>query len=176
MLNQTKRESGFPFGSLLFSISLLMLAATVGGFFALQYFIGRDEQKLVELTASLAKQKSQDERNLEKKVLAYRRMLNDFPDLLNEHRMPTAMLAKLEEMTFSEVYFTKMKLDPLVGTLEISGISRNFAGLSRQLEIFRAVSGVFSGVSLNQAALNDKGTVDFVFNTKVDPEVMAFKQ
>jgi len=61
-----------------FYITLVALAITVGTFFYLQYSVSKGNEELASLTFEAAKNKTEDERNLENNVLQVQQELNDF--------------------------------------------------------------------------------------------------
>lgn len=171
--SQSKLRSSLE--NLLFTFSVFLLLATVGAFFGLQYLISQDETKLATLTAAMSKQKTADERALERQVLGYRQQLQDYPKILADHRKPSAIFKQLEDSIHPGVIFANMKFDPIGGALDTSGKSQDFVSLAKQLAILRKMEDVYQSVSLTQVSLTDDGTVDFSFSLKVKPQAIAFE-
>jgi len=174
-MNPPKPKQKSIFADLFFIFSLLVLFAAIGGFFAFNYLI---EQRLVQyddLSAQMAQEMTPDQKTLESSVLGYRQRLQDFPPLLNSHTSPSRFFQALEKITYPQIYFNGIKLNPLDRTAVIVGKAASFDSLSKQLAIFRKAEGIFDNIDLSQINLAASGSIEFSFNAKINKEIILYK-
>jgi hypothetical protein len=174
-MNPPKPKQKSFFSDLLFVFSLLTLFAAVGGFFAFNYLIGQRQTQYDDLSAQLAREITPEQKALESIVLGYRQRLQDFPLLLNSHTSPSRFFLALEKITYPQIYFSGIALNPLDMTAVIEGKAASFDSLSRQAIIFNNSDEVFDSVALSKVSLAANGNIEFSFNANINNEIILYK-
>ena len=147
-----------------FYISLLLFLAV----FISSVFLYYENQKLsknfVQLKEEILKSKTPEEINLEKNVIAYKRKIDDFSTLLENHSFPSQFFKFLEDNTQSQIVFQSLNFDVPKNKVDLTGEADSFQTLQRQLLIFEN-SNFIKDVSLSDVGFifskNGKKKVGF---------------
>lgn len=174
-MNTSKKSNGiFSYESILFYFSLVMLIAVVGGFFYFNYMLQKTDEEIKTLDETLAKQKTKEQKALEDEVLSNKQRLQDFPLLLESHKVVTEFFRRLEGRTHPKVVFDLVKISPVEGSVDLSGKADSFESLGQQLIIFKTSPEIIQKVELSKINLNNEGKVDFAFALVINPKITSF--
>jgi hypothetical protein len=173
-MNPNNSKKSIPLEKILFYFSLLFLLFIGGSFFYLAYTGQKADEEKKAIEATLAKQKTSEEKALETDVLSNRQRLQDFPVLIGSHKKATEFFRSLEAKTHPDVTFNSLHLNPADGTVELAGTAAGFETLAQQLIIFQNSEGFIKNVELSKISLNTEGTVDFGFSIMLDSQVLTF--
>lgn len=166
----------FPYENLIFYLSLLLLAATVGAFFLFSHLNQQTNQEIATLIETLNKQKSDEEKNLENEFLKNRQRLQDFPVLLSEHTINTQFFQRLEAQTIPNIIYDQLKFNPAERTVNLTGRTDSFESLGQQLIIFTEDQDFIEQANLTKVSYNNEGTIDFAFSILVNPKVVKYSE
>ncbi|TSC56939.1 MAG: hypothetical protein Greene071421_449 [Parcubacteria group bacterium Greene0714_21] len=148
--------------TLFFYGGLFLLIAVVAGFWFLKVLGTRTFSEITSIEEQLSREKTPEERTLEKTALTYEEKLKDFASLVKSRENVLPFFAFLEENTHPAVFFTSFTLTVKERKISLLGEALDFKTLDQQLTIFRASEKVaFSEVS--DIAIGDKGRVTFQF-------------
>lgn len=167
-------KKSFKYETVLFYFAIVVLVCVAGAYFYMVYAGQKMEEEAVALDATLAKQKTPQQKALELDVLSNQRRMQDFPVLLSAHKVSSEFFRRLEALTHPNIVFTTFKFNPGQGTATVSGSADNFESLAQQLAIFAEASNFAKSVDLAKISLSGEGKVDFTFNITVDSGVLAF--
>lgn len=170
-----KKPSGFSFENAVFYLSLLILAGIIGGFFYLNYAIGKGNDQLAAASIEAATAKTQEQKDLKNQVAAAQQKLNDYSKILDDHRVGTEFFNKLEALVLPDIYFLKCDLDLAKLTADFSGRAKTFKSLGQQIMIFESAGDIIASANLDKASINDKGSIDFSVKININPVVVTFK-
>ncbi|MFZ3073849.1 MAG: hypothetical protein WA093_01820 [Minisyncoccales bacterium] len=156
-----KKKSVFSLENAVFYISLLLLAAVVGGFFYLGHLITQKEGELAEASVQAARIKTEEQKKLEDRILLVRQKLDDFSKILADRKISTGFFNKLESAVLPEVYFSDCKLDLDKMTAGLSGHADNFQALGQQMMLFENSKNNIKKANLGKVDINKEGGIDF---------------
>jgi hypothetical protein len=156
-------------------LSLLLLAAVVGGYFYLQNLVNRGTDELAGLVLQSVKTKTEEQKQLEVRVAAARRKLADFSVIAASWKSGTAFFDGLENMTSGGVYFSKCDLDFAKMTASLTGYGNNFQDVGRQAAKFESAAGVLESADFGKIATSENGGIDFDAQLVLKPEMVVVK-
>jgi len=175
MTTPPKKQTGSFLENATFYFSLLLLAAMVGAFFYFRYLVVQSNDELAEISAQAAKTKTEEQKNLEDRVLLTQQKLVDFSKKIGSRQSSATFFDNFEALVLPEVYFSSCDLDLQNMTASLSGHADTFQGLGQQISMFRSAGNFFDSVDLIKVAISEDGGIDFEANINIKPEMTAFK-
>ena len=148
------------FMRVLFSLSLGVFLASVGGFVLLFFLESRAQSKIEEAEMLLAEEKTPLQVQLEQEVFAARTRLEDFAGLLKERKNFLPLFSFLEIVVHPDVTFVSMSVDAESHTLQLKGIAESFSVLDEQFVVFKERKEP-SSLSLTSLKVGERGGGDF---------------
>lgn len=156
-----KQRQEYPlFSQILFFGSIVLVLATVGGFFLFLSLEGKTKRELEGVQELLAQGETPEEVNLESTIFRYQDKFNDFAKLAGSRNDVRPVLEFLEKYTHPKVVFTTFNLEPRIQTLKLVGATLNFRTLQEQMIVFQNRAEL-SGLNLSNIVLGEKGEVVF---------------
>jgi len=174
-MNPPKPKQSSFLSQMFFWLSLFTLLAVVGSFFGLTYLTSQRQKEYDSLNTQLAQEETPDQKALEASVLGYRQKLQDFSKVLNAHTAPSRFFASMEQLTYPNVYFDNLILNPLGRTVVISGKVDSFQSLAKQVVILKNAVQVFDGVNLAKIDMGSDGKIEFTVNATIRPDTIIYK-
>lgn len=148
--------------TLLFYGGLFVLIGVAGAFLLLSVLNRGIKKDIVSLEQEISRQKTAEELELEATVLRYEQKLQDFGKVAAARVSALPFFEFLEKHVHPGVFFTRFALEGATRTVLLSGESKDFKTLGRQLAIFEDATGVFS-VDVSDIGITQKGNVTFHF-------------
>jgi len=155
-------------------LSLFLIGAMIILYFVFSAQIKKAEASLEDVKSELAKSQTDEQTELQQRVLGFQKRIDDVAVLLKERERAADALAFLEAYVHPEVYFTAMSLNFENKTLNLQGISGDFTSLGQQIFAFQQDPFV-QEVKLSNVALSEEGKVRFVMEL-VLPDRNAVKK
>jgi len=159
---------------LLYFIIVLLILAIIG-YFVLDHFVKKSDQKLKEVEGKIEETKSPEKRALEDRLKSLSAKIDDFTPLLLGHKKSSNLFVFLEENTHPKVFFNKLDFDAKANHIKISGQTDNFFTLGQQLLIFRN-SEFVQNLKLSEIKISKEGKVEFTFDFSLTPNLFNFSQ
>ena len=180
----TKREvKKFNLWNIVFAFSLIILIAAVLSFFIFSYYIEEENKKITDLENKITKQK-QDNKELESRLQAKKKLIDDFSIVLNQHKLTNQAFAVIEKITHPEVFFAEFSIEPENYQISLSAITTNFQTLGEQMIIFKNNNEIADFDLLNISLLTERvsegrmikgeGYVQFDLDIFLSPQVFIF--
>jgi Tfp pilus assembly protein PilN len=168
-----KKETQIPrWQNILLYFGIFLLIGLIIGYFALNYFIQKSEQKLQQTNEAITKAKSPERITLEEELKSLRAKIEDFIPLFLNHQKSSNFFDFLEKNTHPKVFFTGLKLDTEGNYVELSGQTDDFQTLGQQLLIFQKTE-FLQGLKLSKVEINKEGKVEFIFNFSLNPKLFT---
>lgn len=168
-------QSNNFFSELFFALALLSLFFSIGGFFGINYYIGKRQEEYNNLDAQLRQEETPEQKELEKLVLDYKRRLQDYPAVLNNHISSSLFFGLLEKLVHPDVYLKEVTLNPMVKTVTINGESDSLESAGKQLLTLENGVEVFAKIDFSKLNLNDTGDLLFSLVGNINPEAITYK-
>lgn len=168
-----KKETQIPrWQNILLYFCIFLLIGSIIGYFALNYFIQKSEQKLQQTNEAIAKVKSPERIALEEELKSLREKIEDFSPLFLNHQKSSNFFGFLEKNTHPKVFFTDLNLDIKGNYVELSGKADDFQILGQQLLIFQKTEFV-QDLKLSKVEISKEGKVEFTFNFSLNPKLFT---
>ena len=158
--------------NIIFYISLLMLVGVAATYFLFGYIIEKNNKVLEEKKNTLNQLKTAEIKELETRIFAYQKKIDDFSSLLDQHKASSGFLTFLEEITHPKVWFSGFNLDVQKAEVKLTGETDKIS-LGQQLIIFennrKIIKSDLSGMTPKEGE-----TVSFDISLSLDPEIFKF--
>ncbi len=176
MINVAPKKQGIFLENMVFYVSLLLLALAVGGFFYARHLAAQESERLAGLSMQMAKMKSEEQKDLEGKIKVARQKLEDFSKIASQRRSAANFFNKFEVLVPEKIYFSQCNLDLEKMSASLSGHSKTFQDVGRQIMLFESADSVLESANLLKSAINDDGIVDFEAGIALKLETVAVEQ
>jgi len=149
---------------------IFLLIILVAGYFTLNYFTKKSEQKLQDVEATIKKARTDERVKLESELKELREKIDDLAPLLLSHKKTSNFFVTLEKNTHPKVFFVDLNFDTKSSSVELSGQTDDFITLGQQLLIFQK-SPTFQNLKLSKVEINKEGKIKFTFNFSLNPQL-----
>ncbi len=155
------------------SVALLLVAvAAYGGFLINHYFLGQDINKI---DLAIAASGTPEQKASEQKVLAYKKRIENFSRLINNHRISSTLFTLIEEKTLPDVWFSTMNVSEIKDEISLAGQAKTLDVLSQQVAVFEASKDFVKSINVLTSQASQQGGVGFVINLVLNPSVFAYR-
>ncbi len=113
------------------------------------------------------------QKDQEKAVINYQAKINDFSNLLKNHKFASNVFAFMESQTMPNVWFKQFSLDAKTNAVQLSGESDDVEALSRQIAAFEKNKYVKSIGVLN-SSLGESARTQFNVNLVLDQNIFGY--
>ena len=133
----------------------------------------KTELLLIGLEEILIKEKTSEEWQLEKEILARQKKIKDFAPLFASHRSAQNFFNLLEENCHPRVWFSGIYLNLQEFELNLSGDAETFQALEQQILIFQGVDDI-SEVNLSNISIGKDKEINFALDIVLNPGLFDF--
>ncbi len=154
-----------------FVISLLVALVICAFIFSIKTSF--QEKAIKDFNKKLAEVGNEQQKEAEKQVFTYQKKINDFAQLLGNHKSALNIFSFFEQYTLPNVWFSKFGMDEKQSEVMLSGESEDMKSLSKQISAFEAQDSV-KKIDLLNSSVSSSGRVNFNLNLSLDPKLFAF--
>ncbi|MDP3901035.1 MAG: hypothetical protein Q8Q38_01730 [bacterium] len=141
-------------------VSAFLLVASGLSMLVLWLLTSRTADAIAALDVELGRGQTQEENDLEARVLAYKKKLDDFAKVTEARRYPDNFFPFIQSITHEKAFFTSLSLNPAADKATLAGEAADFRALAEQIAILRATEEVES-FTIGSIKLGEEGFVSF---------------
>ncbi len=146
--------------------SLILVVLVVLGVFFFSAKITSSNNRLNELDEQLSEAKSQEEAQIEKKLMGYKKKVNNVVNILRARKKSSDFYSFLEELVHPDVYFTGISLGLEEGMADLTGIAKDFKSLGQQILVFKDSDYIFDARA-EAVSLDEEGGIGFTMRITI---------
>ncbi|MBU3918578.1 hypothetical protein KKC63_01575 [Patescibacteria group bacterium] len=170
VIPRTSEKSATRLNLILPWFSLLLVVVVIVGIFFLSSKINASNKRISQLDAELSQAKSQEEIDIEKKLMAYKKKVSSVISILEDRKRILEFYSFLEELVHPDVYFNKLSLDMTQGIAMLTGIAKDFKALGQQISAFKE-SGYIFNAQAETVSLDEEEGIGFAMSIVIfEPE------
>lgn len=154
-----------------FSASLLIAAVFCWLIFILKIYI--QNKTISDLDIKIQQVGAEDQKNQEKDVLKYKKKINDFALLAENHKIASNVFDFLQKETLPGIWFDKFGLQTSQGKIALSGESENLDALSRQV-LKLENNELVKKVDVLSSSVGSAGKINFELSITIDQKVYDY--
>jgi hypothetical protein len=152
---------------------IFLIIAIIIGYFLLGDLQKKSEDYLSSLEQRLSEEGAPQIANLEEEILGYKKRIEDFSLLFENHILSKKFFEFIEEKTHPKVFFSENILTPENLSVKFFGLTDSFLSLGQQLAIFRE-DELVKDVTLSDVSIGKKGGVEFNLNIIFAEELFRY--
>jgi hypothetical protein len=132
------------------------------------------KQKIAEIEKNIVGYEiSQDSANI-KKIIDYKKRIDDYGLILNNHKVYSKTLVFIEENTLPNVWFSSFDASQSKNSLKLSGETENMETLSHQVSVFEDNQDYVKSANIVNSQIEPSGKIKFVMNLYFNPKIFAY--
>lgn len=157
----------------MFYLAISILVAVIFCYIIFIVKINMQRSQIADLDLKMATVGTDQQKEQEKKVLAYQKKLNDFTYLFKSYGFASNVFAFMEKETLPNVWFKRFDLNARNNEASLSGEADDMSVFSRQLAGFEKNKYV-KKVNLLSSNLEESTKVEFTLSLTLDPSIFDY--
>ncbi len=156
-----------------YCISALLLALLFSyAIFGIKTYL--DTQKINELDGKIAALDSLQQKEKEKKVLDYKKKIDDYYLLIGSHKITSNIFAFIEKKTMPNVWFSNFDISLPANEVKLSGESENMETLSRQIKAFEESGDYINSITVLNSEVQPSRKVKFTLSFHLNQKAFNY--
>lgn len=164
---ETERK---PWLDWVFYFCLFLLIISVLSYFVLEYSLKSAEEELKNLKSEISEQRGEKNSQLKEKLLLNQKKIDDFSEILKEHKLTSQVFTLIENSTHPKISFVDFDFNSANSGLMFSGQTSNFKTLAEQLLILQREENI-ENIEISNISLTDEGNIDFSLDITLNSKV-----
>lgn len=148
-----------------------LLAAIVICYVIFTYNVSVVNRKMDQLEQKMLVYASAEQKASEDQVLSYKKRVDDFTVLINNHRISSNVFSFIEQKTLPNVWYVSFNVSETKKEINLLGEAQNMEALSNQLKIFEGSKEYVSHIGVISSRLTPQGKVRFTLSLSLKPEI-----
>ncbi len=161
---------------ILFYLGIVLLVAAIGAYFGLGYLQKEGTDKIQSLEEQISAVRTAEVTALKKDLSAKEEKINNFSNLLDNHRITTALFPFLGQICHPQVQFLSLEFNASSQgyTVGIPAKAESFRALYQQLLILKD-QDLVTKMEVAGIALGKEGGIDFKLDLSLSPKIFKFE-
>lgn len=168
------KDKKFWWTNIVFYAVLTFLLITGLCYFFLLYQGYLQNQKIAELNTKILEYGNDSQKASERKILDYKKKIDDFTILLNDHRFSLNVYDFIEQKTLPNVWFLSFNVSAVKNEINLSGEAENMEALSNQLNVFEGTRDYINDIGVLGSQVTDSGRVSFTLRLSLNPKIFDY--
>jgi hypothetical protein len=167
------RNKKFWWMDVIFYFVISSLVATVLCYFIFLVKNNMQEKDIGNAEVALQTVGTNQQKAYEKEVILYQRKINDFSQLIVNHKFASTVFSFMEHQTRPNIWFKQFNLDQKGGQVQLSGEADDMEAFSRQTSTLEKNEYV-KNISLLNSSLGISARVQFNLNLLLDSKIFDY--
>jgi len=159
---------------LLFWFSLFIFIVIVTLFFVFEWQTKNAKAQLKEIEAQLEQLGTPEQKALKEAIYDYKRKIDDFPVLLNNHQTPSKLFALIENNIHPDVWFLSFEFLRDKNQMTLSGQAKSLLALAQQVLAFEKIPQI-KELTVSNIGVNKEGDIEFELSIVFTPTFLLLK-
>jgi len=160
--------------ALFFWFSLFIFIVVTTLFFVFGWQTKKAKAQLQEIEAQLEQLGTPEQKALEEAIYDYKRKIDDFPVLLNNHQTPSKLFTLIEENIHPDVWFLSFKFLRDKNQVSLSGKAKSLLALAQQILAFEKIPQI-KELTTSNIGVSEEGAIKFELSIIFTPTFLLLK-
>ncbi|MDO8530201.1 MAG: hypothetical protein Q7S10_02235 [bacterium] len=156
-----------------FVVSVLIAAVFCYLIFVLKIYL--QKQKMAGIESNIAVYGSEEQKAYEKKILDYKKMVDDFASILGKHKISSNLFNFIEDHTLPSVWFSNFDMAHSTSEIRLLGEAENMLVLSNQVKILEENKEYIKSINVLNSQVGAGGKINFILNVSLEPKVFTYE-
>jgi|SRR3989344_6384395 len=171
-----KIEKKSPKIDYFFYLASILLAATVLSYLIFNFKVQLQNKLIQDIEKKSLSLGAGEGQVYNKKVLDYKKKIDDFAIIINNHKITSNIFSFIEENTMSDIWFSSFNMQGTTNEMKLSGEAKDMETLSRQVEIFEKKQDHIKKIGILDSQINSSGKVVFIIDITLDPKIFNYQE
>lgn len=168
------RDSQFRTITIIFYLVCFLLALVAFAYVIFVLQISFANQQIVQLDKKIATYNAPQYKADEKKVLAYKKKIDDFTTIIDHHNISSNVFSFMEQNTLPNVWFFSTSVLETKQEIDLVGEAQDMDTFSRQIKIFEESQDYVSSIKVLNSQVAEQGKVKFALNLSLNPNIFHY--
>ena len=109
----------------------------------------------------------------EQHVLNYKKQIDDFTDILNNHTLSLNIFNFIQDNTLSNVWFSNLSVSEVKNEINLQGHTQTMETLSNQISTFEKNKDYIKSVGVVNSQTGKDGKIAFILKFEVYPKIFT---
>lgn len=159
----------------LFYALVVLVAAAIFAYLILDFKIHLQNQIIAQLGHNASVPISLDQQTYKQKIMDYKKKIDDFAVLLDNHKSALNVLNFVEENTIANVWFYNFDMRDSSESVRLSGQSANMDALSAQVGALEKNQDYVRGINVLNSQVSPDGKVTFTMDISFNPKIFDYQ-
>ncbi|MSU54424.1 MAG: hypothetical protein EXS48_01100 [Candidatus Staskawiczbacteria bacterium] len=165
------RSHKFGVMNIIFYFLFALLATVVICYVIFSYKITAMNQDISSLDEKMLVYASTEQKTAEKEVLSYKKMVDDFIDIINNHRISSNVFTFIEQKTLPNVWYVSFSVSETKKEINLLGEAQNMEALSNQIKIFETSKDYVNNITVLNSQITPQKRIRFTLSLSLKPEI-----
>lgn len=156
-----------------FSIALVIVTVFCYAMFSFKVYL--QNQQIEEVNQKILEYASGKNRIDEQRIITYKRKLDDFAGIINNHRISSNIFNLMEAKTLPDVWFSGFNVSSVQGNINFSGTAKSMDALASQINLLENSKEFISKISLLSTQSGSSGTITFTLSVAFNPSIFNYR-
>lgn len=164
----------FKWANLLFYVAFGFLVLTIFcyGIFTIKVFL--EEETIRQLNEKILMHTTPQDALMESKILDYKKKIDDFTVLVNDHRISSHMFNFIEQKTLPKVWFSNVSVSQAKSEINLAGEAANMETLDNQVHVFEESRDYVNTITVLNSEVTSQGRIKFIVSLSLNPKIFAY--
>ncbi len=155
-----------------FCLVLLVISILLYAFFLFRSAV--QNQTISDLENKIATYGTEEQKASEKQVLDYKKKIDDFAALVDNHKISSNIFSFIESKTMPNTWFLNFDMSESANEIRLTGETESMEALSRQVQTFEESKNYVKSISVLSSQANFANKISFTLSLELDPKVFNY--
>lgn len=151
-----------------------LLVVLIFSYYILSLKVYFQNQRVNDLNNRMAVYGLSQQKMDEKKVLDYKKKIDDFSLIISNHKISSNMFSFIEKNTLPDVWFSDFDMSQSSNEIKLSGEAKNMETLSRQIQVFERNQDYVKNINILNFQTEPSGKINFILNFSLNPKIFVY--
>ncbi len=168
-------KSRFVWTDVIFYCFFAVLITIIASYLMFEYKGYLLRAKIKEVDAKIALYGTEGQKDQEKEVFDYKKRIDNFAELMSNHKIASNVFTFIEQNTLPNVWFSVFNMSQTTSEIRLSGEAENMETLSRQGEVFEKNKDYVKSITVLSSQTQASGKVKFILTASLNPNIFLWK-
>lgn len=162
--------------SMLFYLVLACLITVIFAYGVFAFKTSVYNKKIAEMVEKISAYTTPEEKAQEKKVFEYKKKIDAFAAIINNHKISSNVFSFIEGFTLPNVWFSSLNMAESNNELRLVGETENMETLSKQFNVFENNKEYVKDITVLNSQVGPSGRINFILNISLEPKIFGYVQ
>lgn len=158
-----------------FYFASALLIAVVFSYLIFTLKIYLQKREIADADKNIAVYGTQEQKAYEKKILDYKRLIDDFTVIVGKHKISSNIFSFIEDNTVPSVWFSNFDMSDSTNEIRLLGEAENMLTLSQQVQVFEKDKEYIKNITVLNSQAGVGGKIGFILNLSLGSKIFTYQ-